>query len=236
MLAFAILLSLLTGVVFGLAPAVQATRPNLAGCMKEGARGSGTGAGKHRLRGALVVTEVALAFLLLTGSGLLIRSFFEMQNVDTGFRSENVITAGLPLSDKRYKTADDLNTYLRQVVANVQNLPGVGDVALTSALPMQGWGYGMPFQRADKPIVDRANRKGCFFKMVSASYFRAIGMTLRQGRALSDRDTKGALPVTVINETMARKYFSGRTPLANAYSFRRSCLEKHSSDLKFHGK
>ncbi len=212
-LAFALGLSVLTGVVFGLFPAIQATRPDLAGCMKEGSRGSGTGGTKHRLRSGLVVTEVALAFLLLTGSGLLIRSFFEMLNVDTGFTTENVVTAGLPIPTKRFPNADALNTYLRQVTAAISSLPGIREVALTSALPMQGWGYGMPFQIADKPIVDRANRKACFFKMVSPSYFASIGMQLRKGRGLTERDTKGATPVTVINETMARKHFPGEEPI-----------------------
>jgi putative ABC transport system permease protein len=212
-LIFAAGLSIVTGLIFGLAPAIQAARSDLAGSMKEGGRGSGTGAAKHRLRSGLVVTEVALAFLLLVGSGLLIRSFFEMQYVDTGFNAEKVITGGLPISDKRFPNPDDLNVYLRQIVLNVQNIPGVHDVALTSSLPMQGWGYGMPFQVADKPIVDRANRKSCFFKMVSPSYFTALGMTLKKGRGLSEHDAKGAPPVTVINETMARKYFPREDPI-----------------------
>ena len=169
-------LSLLTGVLFGLAPAIQATRPNLAGVMKEGGRAAGTGAGTHRLRSALVVAEVALAFLLLTGSGLLIRSFFAMQQGDTGFNSENVLTARLPISDKQFQNPDQLTAYLRQIVSAVESLPGIRNVALTSALPMRGWGYGMPFQIADKPIIDRANRKSCFFKMVSPSYFITLGM------------------------------------------------------------
>jgi predicted permease len=106
-----------------------------------------------------------------------------------------------------------LNAYLREVVGRVESIPGVRDVALTSALPMQGWGYGMPFQRADKPIVDRANRRGCFFKMVSPSYFRTLGLRLRKGRTLSDLDAKGAPAVAVINETMVRLYFKGEEPL-----------------------
>jgi putative ABC transport system permease protein len=211
-LLFTLALAILTGMVFGLAPALQATRPNLAGCMKEGGRGASSG-GRHQVRGALVVTEVALAFLLLTGAGLLIRSFFRMQQVDTGFDSTNVLTAGLPIPDKRFPNPEQLNAYLRQVVSQVKGLPGVRDVALTSALPMQGWGYGMPFQRADKPMVDRANRKACFFKMVSLSYFRALGMKLRRGRPLGDHDTKGAPPVTVINETMVRLYFKDEDPI-----------------------
>jgi putative ABC transport system permease protein len=211
-LLFTLALAILTGIIFGLAPALQATRPNLAGCMKDGGRGASSG-GRHKVRGALVVTEVALAFVLLTGAGLLIRSFFQMQQVDTGFDSTNVLTAGLPIPDKRFPDPVQLNTYLRQVVSKVEAMPGVRDVALTSALPMQGWGYGMPFQRADKPMVDRANRRACFFKMVSPSYFRTLGMKLRKGRTLGVHDAKGAPFVAVINETMVRLYFKDEEPI-----------------------
>ena len=211
-LLFTLVLAILTGIIFGLAPALQATRPNLAGCMKDGGRGASSG-GRHKVRGALVVTEVALAFVLLTGAGLLIRSFFQMQQVDTGFDSTNVLTAGLPIPEKRFPDPVQLNTYLRQVVSKVEAMPGVRDVALTSALPMQGWGYGMPFQRADKPMVDRANRRACFFKMVSPSYFRTLGMKLRKGRTLGEHDAKGAPFVTVINETMVRLYFKDEEPV-----------------------
>jgi putative ABC transport system permease protein len=211
-LLFTLILAVFTGIIFGLAPALQATRPNLAGCMKEGGRGSSSGS-RHKVRGALVITEVALAFVLLTGAGLLIRSFFQMQQVDTGFDSTNVLTAVLPIPDKRFPDPAGLNAYLREVVGRVESIPGVRDVALTSALPMQGWGYGMPFQRADRPIVDRANRRACFFKMVSPSYFRTLGLRLREGRTLGDQDAKGAPAVAVINETMARLYFKGEEPL-----------------------
>ena len=141
---FTLALAILTGIVFGLAPALQATRPNLAGCMKEEGRGASSG-GKQKVRGALVVTEVALAFVLLTGAGLLIRSFFQMQQVDTGFDSTHVLTAGLPIPDKRFPDPAQLNAYLRQVVSNVEALPGVRDVTLTSALPMQGVGLRHAF-------------------------------------------------------------------------------------------
>ena len=210
-LLFAFLLSVLTGVAFGLAPALGTTRADLTSTLKEGGRGT---VGTHaRLRGALVVGEVALAFVLLTGAGLLIRSFFHMFQMDPGFDSTNVITAGLPITDKRYPNPVRLNIYLRQVLANVEALPGVREAAFTSALPLRGWGYGMPFQIADQPIVDRANRKTCFFKMVSSSYFHALGMRLRKGRELTDRDVAGSAPVAVINETMVRKYFPKQDPV-----------------------
>lgn len=212
-LLFALALSVLTGILFGLAPAIQATRQDLASAMKEGGRGSSAGGARQRVRGALVVAEMALAFMLLTGAGLLIRSFFEMQQADPGFDSTNVLTVRLPIPEKRYPSPLQLNTYLREIVAKVSALPGVRDVALTSALPLWGWGYGMPFQIADRPMVDRANRKACFFKMVSPAYFRALGMRMRKGRMLDERDAKGAPPVTVINETLARKHFPNEEPL-----------------------
>jgi putative ABC transport system permease protein len=211
-LLFALAVSVLTGILFGLAPALGATKTDLVASLKEG--GGGTiGGARHRLRSGLVVAEVALAFVLLTGAGLLIRSFFQMQQADTGIDSTNVLTAGLPLSDKLYPDPVRLDSYLREIETNLQSLPGVRDVAFTSALPMQGWGYGMPFQIASQPIVDRANRQACFFKMVTPSYFRAVGMRLRKGRGLSDRDLPGAPPVTVVNETMARKYFPNQEPI-----------------------
>lgn len=212
-LLFTLVLSIVTGILFGLAPAIHSTRLNLASSMKEGGRGASAGGARQQLRGALVVAEVALAFVLLTGAGLLIRSFFEIQHVDPGFDSTNVVTAGLPVSNKRFPDAAQLNMYLHQVVKKVESLPGVRDVALTSALPMQGWGYGMPFQIGDRQMVDRANRKACFFKMVSPNYFHALGMKLRKGRELSDRDVKGTPAVAVINETMVTKYFPGENPL-----------------------
>jgi putative ABC transport system permease protein len=119
----------------------------------------------------------------------------------------------LPLSDKLYPDPARLDVYLRELIANLQSVPGVRDVAFASALPMQGWGYGMPFQIAERPPVDRANRHACFFKMVSPPYFQAIGMRLRRGRGLNDRDLPGAPPVTVVNETMVRKYFQNEDPI-----------------------
>ena len=212
LLLFALALSVFTGILFGLAPAWGATRADLAISLREGGRGA-IGRSRSKLRGILVVGEVSLAFVLLVSAGLLIRSFFQMQRADTGFDSTNVMTAGLPLSDKRYPDPVQLDSYLRQIVGNLESVPGVRDVAFTSALPMQGWGYGMPFQISDRPAVDRANRQACFFKMVGPSYFRAVGMRLREGRGLTDHDVAGSPPVTVINQTMKRKYFPDQDPI-----------------------
>lgn len=212
-LLFALAISVFTGLLFGLAPAVQATRPDLAGSMKEGGRGSTSGSGRSRLRDVLVVGEMAVAFVLLVGAGLLMRSFFRLLDVDTGFDSTNVLTMGLPVSEKRFPDPQQFLAYLRELRSAVEAVPGVRETAVTSALPMQGGGYGMPMQVAGRPVVDRANRQGGFFKMVSPSYFHALGIKLIKGRSLNEHDTKGAPPVTVINQRLAQRYFPKEDPL-----------------------
>ena len=211
-LLFAFALALVTGVVIGLFPALQAARPNLTNSLKQGG-GSGTGHGHSRVRNALVVAEVALAFVLLTGAGLLLRSLNKLGEVDPGFDSTNVLTFRLPTSDKVYPDPVALSAHLAQVRSRLESLPGVTGVAFTSAMPMQGWGYGMPFQIAGKEPVARANRKAMFFKMVSPSYFSTLRMHLLKGRMLADSDRHGATPVTVVNETTARKYLAGADPI-----------------------
>jgi len=212
-LLFTLLLAVITGVVCGLFPALQATRLDLANAIKQGSAGSGTGRARHGIRTTLVVIEVALAFVLLTGAGLLLRTFGQLQNVETGFDPTNVITAGLPISDKQLPNAEALDAYLRRISESVAAVPGVRAVAFGSALPLRGWGYGMPFHRADREVADRASRKACFFKMVSPSYFQALGIRIIKGRGLSERDVKGSPPVTVINEEMAKKYFPREDPI-----------------------
>ena len=211
-LLFSFGLAAVTGLVVGLFPALQATRTSLTQSLKQGGVG-GTAGAHSRVRNTLVVAEIALAFVLLTGAGLLIRSLGKLGAVDPGFDDTNVLTFRFPTSDQRYPDPAALGVYLRQVQARLEALPGVTGVALTSALPMQGWGYGMPFQLADQETVDRANRRACFFKMVSPSYHRTLGMRLLKGRLLAESDLHGSPPVAVINETMARKHFGGKDPI-----------------------
>ncbi len=212
-LLFTLAISLLTAILFGLAPAVHATKVDLTASMKEGGRSATSGAGRARLRGALIVSEVALAFVLLTGAGLLINSFFRLQQVDTGFNSVKVITAGLPIPRARFPQPEPLLQYLRLIRERVRAVPGVRDVAFTNALPMEGWGDGMPFLIAGRETVDRANRPSCFYKRVSGSYFSTLRIHLVRGRTFTDRDTQGAPPAIVINESMAKRYFKNEDPI-----------------------
>jgi putative ABC transport system permease protein len=212
-LAFTFALSIATGVIFGLAPALHATKPDLSSAMKEGGRGVSGDTARRRLRSTLVVVEVALAFMLLVGSGLLVRSFFRMMNVDMGFDATNVITMNVPIASTAFPDPARLTGYLREIVAQVDGVPGVRETAVTSALPMRGWGNGMPFLIAGSAAIDRANRKAAGFKQVGVSYFHTLGMKLLKGRAFSDRDVKGAPPVMVINGTMASRYFASQEPI-----------------------
>ncbi len=212
-LLFTLAISLLTGIIFGLAPALQAANPRLAESMKEGGRGTTAGGARGRLRSALVITETALAFILLTGAGLLIRSFDQLMNVHTGFDTTNVLTMRLPLSPTKILDGDQAIQFTQRTLDAAGALPGIREVSITSALPLQGWGYGMPFQIAGKPLKDRANRNACFFKMVSPSYFHSLGIALQRGRGLNRHDIKGSPPVAVINETMAARFFKGENPI-----------------------
>jgi putative ABC transport system permease protein len=212
-LAFSVAISVFTGLLFGMAPAFQATSPDLAGSMKDGGRGTTGNVGRKRLKDILIVAEVAVAFVLLAGSGLMMRGFFRLMNVETGFDATNVMAIGMPIATQRFPDPAKLNMYLREVRAAVEAVPGVRDTALSCAAPMQGSCYGMPMQLASRPIVDRANRQGGFFKIVSPSYFSVLGVTLLRGRVLTDRDIKNTPPVLVINERFAKRYFDKEDPI-----------------------
>ena len=181
--------------------------------MKEGGHGSTSGSGGRRMRASLVVAEVALAFVLLVGAGLMMRSVFSLLDMDPGYDSSNVLTAALPIATTQYPDPVALNAYLDSIRAALEGAPGITGVALTTALPLQGWGYGMPYQVAGRDIVDRASRPAAFFKMVTPSYFATLGINLRTGRTLSETDTAGAPPVAVINETFAKREFADVDPI-----------------------
>jgi putative ABC transport system permease protein len=210
---FAAGVAVVTGLLFGIAPALQASRTNLATTMRDGGHGSTQGTPGRKLRSGLVVAEVALAFVLLVGAGLLMRSLFGLLDVDPGFDSSNVLTAALPIAQEHYPDPQALNAYLDSIRDSVESVAGVDETALTSALPLQGWGYGMPYQIANREIVDRANRRGGFFKMVSPSYFESLRIRLLSGRFIEETDRAGTAPVMLINQTMANREFEGEDPI-----------------------
>ena len=210
---FAIAVSVFTGLLFGMAPALQATRPDLASSMKEEGRGSSGSASRKRLRDTLIVIEVALAFVLLVASGLMMRSFFRLMTVDTGFDATNILTLRLPTTIETFPDPTRLNQYLRDIRTAVETVPGVRETAYSCAPPLQGSCYGMPMQPANRPMVDFANRSGGFFKVVSPSYFSTLGIKMLKGRALSDRDTWNSPRALIMNERLAKRYFEKEDPI-----------------------
>ena len=210
---FALAISLMTGLAFGTLPAIQATSPELTSVMKDGGRGATDRGSRRRLRDGLIVTEVALAFVLLVGSGLMMRSFLGLLTVDPGIDPTNVLTLGVPVTTERFPDPVQLNTYLREIRHAVDAVPGVRDTAWSCVPPMQRACIGMPIQVASRPIVDRANQRVYFFKVVSPSYFSVLRLRMARGRALSDRDTKGMPPVLVINERLAKREFENQDPI-----------------------
>jgi putative ABC transport system permease protein len=211
-LLFTFVVSVLSGVGFGLVPAIRTTRPNTDASIGLYCR-AGVRRAHRGLQRVLIVTELALAFVLLTGAGLLVRSLIAMQDADTGFSATNVLTAELPIWEHRFPDDGALRAYLRKVTAAIEALPGVRDVALTDGLPLQGVPMGQFFQIVGQPVVDRARRPVCDFKVASPAYFRAMALRVRKGRALLDSDRFGEPYVTVINETMARLYFPHVDPV-----------------------
>jgi putative ABC transport system permease protein len=212
-LLFTALVSVVTGILFGMAPALQATKPDLAAAMKEEGRGSSGGVGRRRLRDSLIVAEIALAFMLLVVSGLMMRSFVGLLNIDAGFDSTNLLTMRLPITVEQFPDPEQLNRYLREVRTAVEAVPGVRETALSCAAPMQGTCYGMPMQAANKPLVDLARRDGGFYKVISPSYFSTLGIKPVKGRLLADTDTSNSPPVLVMNERMVKRFFPDADPI-----------------------
>jgi putative ABC transport system permease protein len=217
-LTFALALALVSGFVFALAPAMRACSRSLLGSMQDTRRGSTIRPARRRLLDALVVGEVAVAFVLLCGSALLIRSFAALITVDTGFATSRIVTMGLPVAGfppgSGYATPAEFTTYLNELVRSVDAIPGVHRAAVTNALPLTDCClYGLSMQVANRPVRDRANRGGGFFKVVTPSYFETLGLTLRRGRFLDERDVAGGVPAIVINERLAARDFPGEDPI-----------------------
>lgn len=212
-LLFTLIVAVASGLLVGMAPAAQTTNPSLVGALKGASHRTTAGRPGRRMRGVVVVAEIALAFVLLVASGLLMRSFFKLLDIDPGFDPRNVLTASLPITEEQHPDPVELNTYLASIRAAVEAVPGVRETAITSTLPLEGWGFGMPYSIAGRKSTDRVNRRRAFLKIVSPSYVHALGMKLLAGRVLSDNDTAGAAPVVLINQTLANREFPDDNPI-----------------------
>ena len=209
---FTIGLAVLTGILFGLFPALHISNPDLASTLKEGGR-SGGSVLRKRARSILVVTEVALALVLLISAALLIRTFAGLHSVDPGFNASNLLTLETSLTGASYDSTASVDNLVRQVVARIEALPGVQSAASAIVLPVAGIGIDLPFN-----IVGRTPSKGQYegdeyWRSVSPHYFRTFQIPLMRGRTFSETDTGNAARVVIINQIMAKKYWKDQDPI-----------------------
>jgi len=210
---FTLGISLITGLVFGLAPALQATGRALTQALRHGARGGGATASEHRVRSALVVAEMALAVVLLTGAGLLIRSFVAMTEVNTGFQADQAISFRIAMQGPAYPTGEIVRARVSDLEARLRALPGVKDVGISTVLPLSGRGSMLGFAVEGAPPPPPNVNAEIAVASVSPTYFSAIGTPLQAGRAFTPQDAAGATLVAMINQAAVTRWFAGASPI-----------------------
>jgi predicted permease len=213
-LVFTLLVSLLTGLIFGLVPVTQASKLDLNEILKEGGRDSASGKGGNRARSLLVVAEVAVSLILLVGAGLLINSFIRLRNVDSGFRADNLLTMSVVLPQQKYPDHARRSAFFGELTSRVGALPGVRSAAVTNWIPltMQGDTFGVSVEGRPDPGPDK--RPDVITRVISPGYFDTMGVRLLRGRQFDERlDREDSTPVAVVSETMARRLWPGEDPL-----------------------
>ena len=221
LLAFTCLISCLTGIIFGLAPALQTSKLDLTQALKDEGRGTGGGARHNRLRSALVVVEVALSLVLLVGAGLLFRSFLRLQQVKLGFEPQQVLTMKIAPAGEQYRDDGQLMAFYRQVVERLEILPGVKAAGAINTLPLAK-GPLYRFFYAGRPAPEPGKEPTANFRIASPDYFRAMSIPLIAGRAFAAADKADAPRVALINQALARRDFPDQNPIGQRLSFGRA--------------
>ncbi|MBD0373380.1 MAG: ABC transporter permease [Pyrinomonadaceae bacterium] len=211
-LLFTLGVSVLTGLVFGLIPALHATNPNLTESLKEGGRSSTEGLRGARLRSALVVSEIAIALVLLVGAGLMIKSFMRLQGVDPGFKPERILALDVSLPSAKYKEPQQQAAFWGQLLGRVSQIPNVESVAAVDTLPFSG-GNIISFVVEGKPAPPPSEVDDAEYRVVTPKYFETMGISLVRGSTFTEQHTGNTPEVMLINETMARKVFPGEDPI-----------------------
>ena len=211
-LLFSLALSVVTGIAFGIAPALLAARTDMNEALKQGTRGSTEGGIRGRLRSALVVVEVVFALVLLGGAGLLARSFIQLAHVDPGFNPENATLLRLSLPQRKYAQPEQQTAFANGLLERLKALPGVQAVGLTHSMPLVG-DYVLGFIIEGRPALDPSEEPSTNYYAVTPDYFRAMGIRLIRGRLFTAQDDAKAPRVAIINETMARQYFPNEDPI-----------------------
>jgi putative ABC transport system permease protein len=210
-LAFTLTVSMLTGILFGLFPAIGASRPDLNSTLKESSNRSGTGFHQSKARSLLVISEVSLALVLLIGAALLIRTFLALRNVNPGFEAHNVLTLEMSLTGDRFQKTAGVAQLVRNGRERLNAIPGVEASASTCCLPLEG-GFGLPFFVVGRP-ADKQQQQGVGWMNTSPGYYEVFKIPVLRGRDFTDRDVAGAPGVVLINESMAKKYWPKEDPL-----------------------
>jgi putative ABC transport system permease protein len=205
---FAVGMALAATLLFGLAPAVMAIGKNLQAPLKASGRGAGESLSHNRLRNLLVVSEVTLSLVLLTGAGLLFRSFWALRHIELGYKIDNVLHAGAGLPQERYKTAEQRNLFHLEILRRVRGLPGVASAAL--GWPSLNWANSTPIEVAGEPATEG---QSAWFRLAGDGYFETLGIPLLEGRTISDEDLVHARTVVVVNLAFVNKYLAGKNPL-----------------------
>ncbi|HXC70680.1 MAG TPA: ABC transporter permease [Pyrinomonadaceae bacterium] len=208
-LGFTLLVSLAAGILIGIVPALQFTRTSISETLKQGSGRTGGSPIKQHTRKALVISEVALSLVLLIGAGLMIRSFWKLQNVDPGFDSSNALTMSVVLTWIRYPEPHQRLAFVERAMEQIRAVPGVVSVGTTTKIPLTGGGSTQPFSVEGRPTAAIAEQPMAQTRYISPDYFRAIGIPLRQGRFFSDQDRDNSVPVVIISEAMARRFWPG---------------------------
>lgn len=214
-LSFTSTVSLLTGMIFGVVPAWQASRPNLNESLKEGGGTSTGGVRRQRSRQVLVVFEVALALLLLIGAGLMLKSFLRLRGVDPGFNPHNLLTMKISLPTSKYRERRQIAAFYQQVLQRIKTLPGVKSVGAAFAAPFSKWNAVFAFTIEGRPAPAPGEVPEANFRVVSPDYFQAIGIPLLRGRHFTEGDTPEAPGVIIINEALARRFWPNEDPLGH---------------------
>ena len=212
-LLFTLLIALVTSLFFGLAPAIDASKPNLNEALKEGGRSSSGSASRQRLRDFLVITEVALAVILVTASGLMFRSFLRLQGVNPGFNPKNLITLEVELPDAKYHAAQQQQNFQQQLLQRLTTIPGVQSAATVDNVPFGVNAFNTSFMIEGRPVPAVTERPRAFYRVISPNYFRTMGIPFRRGNEFTDRDSAEMPGVAIINETAVRKYWPGEDPI-----------------------
>jgi putative ABC transport system permease protein len=213
-LGFTLAIACLTGLIFGLAPALQASRNDLNESLKEGGRSNTEGHGRNRVRSLLIVAEVALSLMLLVGAGLLIKSFMRLRDVNPGFNPANVLTTRISLTPAKYPEKAQKANFYEQLLERVRSLPDVESAAAVLTLPLGGSNInlGRAFIPEGRPLAPEES-SNANFQMITPDYFRVMGVPVNAGRAFTTQDTQQTTPVVIINEALARKIFPGEDPV-----------------------